>query len=107
MLKYLDPDQDQHSVGPDLGANCLQRLSADDKKESLFTDLPICTYSEPAHKIFVLITLASRVSGVGLPWSGNKVWKMKNFPGQGKVREFHFQSGKFRRKKTSRNLKKC
>ena len=26
-----DPDQDQHSVGPDLGPNCLQRLSADDK----------------------------------------------------------------------------
>ena len=27
----LDPDQDQHSVGPDLGLNCLQRLSADNK----------------------------------------------------------------------------
>ena len=27
----LDPDQDRHSVGPDLGSNCLQRLSADDK----------------------------------------------------------------------------
>ena len=27
----LDPDQDQPSVGPDLGPNCLQRLSADDK----------------------------------------------------------------------------
>ena len=27
----LDPDQDQHSVGPDLFPNCLQRLSADDK----------------------------------------------------------------------------
>ena len=27
----LDPDQDRHSVGPDLGPNCLQRLSADDK----------------------------------------------------------------------------
>ena len=27
----LDPDQDQHSVGPDLGPNCLQMLSADDK----------------------------------------------------------------------------
>ena len=27
----LDPDQDQHIVGPDLGPNCLQRLSADDK----------------------------------------------------------------------------
>ena len=27
----LDPDKDRHSVGPDLGPNCLQRLSADDK----------------------------------------------------------------------------
>ena len=25
----LDPDQDQHSVGPDLGPNCFLRLSAD------------------------------------------------------------------------------
>ena len=32
MLKVLDPDQDGHSVGPDLDPNCLQRLSADDKK---------------------------------------------------------------------------
>ena len=31
----------------------------------------------------------------GLPRSGKKFWKMKNFPGQGKVRELHFQSGKF------------
>ena len=27
----LDPDQDQHSAGPDLDPNCLQRLSADGK----------------------------------------------------------------------------
>ena len=27
----LDPDQDWHFVGPDLGLNCLQRLSADNK----------------------------------------------------------------------------
>ena len=27
----LDPGQDRHSVGPDLGTNCLQKLSADDK----------------------------------------------------------------------------
>ena len=27
----LDPDQDQYSVGPDLGPNCLQRLSVDNK----------------------------------------------------------------------------
>ena len=33
----------------------------------------------------------------GLPWSGKKFWKMKKNPGQGKVREFHFQSGKFRK----------
>ena len=26
----LDPDQAQHFVGPDLGQNCLQKLSADD-----------------------------------------------------------------------------
>ena len=25
----LDPDQDRHSVGPELGPNCLQRLSAE------------------------------------------------------------------------------
>ena len=25
----LDPDQARHFVGPDLGPNCLQRLSAD------------------------------------------------------------------------------
>ena len=27
----LDPDQGRHSVGPYLGPNCLQRLSADGK----------------------------------------------------------------------------
>ena len=27
----LDPDQDRHSVGPDLGPNCLQMLLADGK----------------------------------------------------------------------------
>ena len=28
---YTDPDQDQHSVGLDLGPNCLQRSAVDDK----------------------------------------------------------------------------
>ena len=27
----MDPDQDRQNVGPDLGPNCLQRLSADNK----------------------------------------------------------------------------
>ena len=30
LSNYLDPDQDQQSVWPDLGANCLQLISARD-----------------------------------------------------------------------------
>ena len=30
MSNSLDPDQAQRFVGPDLGSNCLQKLSADD-----------------------------------------------------------------------------
>ena len=30
MSNSLDPDQARQNVGPDLGPNCLQRLSADD-----------------------------------------------------------------------------
>ena len=44
----LDPDQDRHYVGPGLGPNCLQRLSADDKKRKEFitrtVNKGICTY---------------------------------------------------------------
>ena len=28
MSNRLEPDQDRHLVGPDLGPNCLQKLSA-------------------------------------------------------------------------------
>ena len=31
MSYSLDPDQDRHSVSPDLGPNCLQRLLTEDK----------------------------------------------------------------------------
>ena len=31
MSNGLDQDQDQHFVGPDLGPNCLRKLSEDDK----------------------------------------------------------------------------
>ena len=31
MSNALNPDQDRHHVGPDLGPNCLLGLSADDK----------------------------------------------------------------------------
>ena len=30
MSNSLDPDQARHSVGPDLGPDCLQKLSADE-----------------------------------------------------------------------------
>ena len=35
----LDPDQDGHPVGPDLGPNCLQRLSADDRSPLAWKEL--------------------------------------------------------------------
>ena len=35
MSYKLDPYQDRRSVGPDLGPNCLQMLSADKKKSPL------------------------------------------------------------------------
>ena len=31
MSNGLDPDQDRRFVGPDMGSDCFQRLSADDK----------------------------------------------------------------------------
>ena len=35
----LDPDQDQHSVGPDLGSKCLQWLPADNKAPLVVKEL--------------------------------------------------------------------
>ena len=35
LSNSLDPDQDRHFVGPDLGPYCLQRLSADDRSRHL------------------------------------------------------------------------
>ena len=52
-----DPDQDQHCVGPDLGPNCLQRLSAGKKK------LPLKLKSLLARKEF---TLTSSISAAFL-----------------------------------------
>ena len=38
MPNSLEPDQDQYFVGPDLGPNCLQRLSVDDKSPLAWKD---------------------------------------------------------------------
>ena len=40
----------------------------------------------------------------GLPQSGKNVWKMKFFPGQGKVREFCGWPGKFRKDLESQGI---
>ena len=48
MSNSLDPDQARRFVGPDLGPNCLQRLSADDTIRQSYN-----------HEISVLITSVS------------------------------------------------
>ena len=40
----------------------------------------------------------------GLPRSGKNIWKMKFFPGQGKVREFCGWPGKFRKDLESQGI---
>ena len=40
----LDPDQARHFVGPDLGPNCLQRLSADIAGKELNTKQLVDTF---------------------------------------------------------------
>ena len=40
----LDPDQARHYVGPDLGPNCLQRLSADTAGRELNTKQLVDTF---------------------------------------------------------------
>ena len=51
--------------------------------------------------IGLLECIISELAITGLLRSGKKFWKIKNVPGQGKVREFHFQSGKFRKNEKS------
>ena len=43
MSNSLDPDQARRFVGPDLGPNCLPRLSADDTSRQRVNGERICT----------------------------------------------------------------
>ena len=43
----LDPDKGRRSVGPDLGANCLQRLSRDNISMLARKELKICNFECP------------------------------------------------------------
>ena len=58
MLKNLDPDQARCFIGPDLGSNCLQRLSADNTSRQI----DFCFYPT-----FPFRTLKT-----------NEVWEMAN-----------------------------
>ena len=51
--------------------------------------MPTCRYQKKGLKDQYCM---SRVATVR-----EKVWKMKFFPGQGKIREFGYESGKFRK----------
>ena len=48
-------------------------------------------------KLSTLISCQDIIQLAGLPRSGKNIWKMKFFPGQGKVREFCGRPGKFRK----------
>ena len=50
----LDPDQDRRSVGPDLGPNCLQKLSADDKSPLARKELIRSYVTESAFRVLVM-----------------------------------------------------
>ena len=50
MLNSLDPDQARHYVGPDLGPNCLQRLSADKMSGWIWVQI-VCKGYQQATKV--------------------------------------------------------
>ena len=61
----------------------------------IFLQATTCLLLPTEYHINALSQILYSRTYAGLPRSGKKFWKMKNFPGQGKVRELHFQSGKF------------
>ena len=75
MSNGLDPDQARRFVGPDLGPNCFQRLSADNK---------ICHWQAKSYEVWVVLLDFSLtvkaatlifISGCGLAISSAKEGK--------------------------------
>ena len=48
MSNILDPDQARHFVGPNLGPNCLQKLSANDPRRHIVKDNQDFRYCQSA-----------------------------------------------------------
>ena len=61
MSNSLDPDQARHFVGPDLGSNCLQRLSADNASRRRVNHA--CTVIKWDTKPFFVQIWLERLSG--------------------------------------------
>ena len=51
MSNSLDPDQARHFVGPDLGQNCLQGLTADDKMSGWIWVQTVCKGYQQTTKV--------------------------------------------------------
>ena len=72
------------------GQSCPTKYTAEDIAAATVTALArTVPPAVPGKVCFILRT--------GLPRSGKNIWKMKFFPGQGKVRELCGWSGKFRK----------
>ena len=67
MSNRFDPDQARHFVGPDLGPNCLQRLSADIfEPQHEISNIVVCATNkgsdQPAHTRSLIRAFASRLN---------------------------------------------
>ena len=69
-----------------------ETITASDLKvarcRQLIEFMKLCEYRRSRSFLYHIFSRFCMFSG--LPRSGKKVWKMKFFPGQGKVREFQF-----------------
>ena len=56
MSNILDPDQARHFVGPNLGPNCLEMLSADNTSKQRFNSIALRMVKSLIIHIMALLT---------------------------------------------------
>ena len=108
MSCSLDPDEAGHSVGPDFGLYCLHHTTTASKRVKPPTRTAAdvflvwrenTSFNPDSSFPYPLHDECSGYGIAGLPRSGKKFWKMKNFPGQGKVRDYIFSQGNLKKMK--------